>query len=43
LLDDYRWDNASSQLSVSISSFEDTGFVNFTVSVYHYLPKASAG
>lgn len=39
LLDDYRWDNADSMVSVSISSFEDQGIVSFEVWVTHFLPK----
>jgi hypothetical protein len=41
LLDDYRWDNESS-VSVNISSYEDTGIVNFTISIYHFLPKPTS-
>ena len=39
LLDDYRWDNGDTLVSVSISSFEDKGVVSFEVWVTHFLPK----
>lgn len=39
LLDDYRWDNSDSLVSVSLSSFEDAGTVSFEVWVTHFLPK----
>jgi len=41
LLDDYRWDNSDS-VSVNISSYEDKGIVNFTLSIYHFLPKPTS-
>ena len=41
LLDDYRWDNSDSMVSVDIGSFENKGVVSFTISVLHFLPKPS--
>jgi hypothetical protein len=38
-LDDYRWDNSDSLVSVNIGSNENKGVVSFNISVFHFLPK----
>jgi hypothetical protein len=44
--DDYRWDNTTTQVAVTISSLESTtlpdGLVQFSLGVIHFLPKPSA-
>ena len=40
LFDDYSWDDADAMSSVGIDSFEDRGVARFTITVYHFLPKA---
>jgi len=39
LLDDYRWDNSDSMVSVNLGSNEDKGVVSFNISIFHFLPK----
>lgn len=40
LLDDYRWDNSDSALSVTIGSDTyEKGIVSFSISIYHFLTK----
>jgi hypothetical protein len=38
-LDDYRWDNSDSMVSVNIGSNESKGVVSFNISIFHFLPK----
>jgi len=38
-LDDYRWDNSDSMVSVNIGSIETKGVVSFNISIFHFLPK----
>lgn len=38
-LDDYRWDNTDSMVSVSVGSNESKGVVSFSISIFHFLPK----
>ncbi len=40
-LDDYRWDNTDSMVSVSVGSNESKGVVSFNISIFHFLPKPS--
>jgi hypothetical protein len=39
LLDDYRWDNSDTMVSVNIGSNENKGVVSFNISIFHFLPK----
>lgn len=41
LLDDYRWDNTDSMVSVNLGSNENKGVVSFNISIFHFLPKPS--
>jgi hypothetical protein len=39
LLDDYRWDNSDTAVSVNLGSNENKGVVSFNISIFHFLPK----
>lgn len=43
LLDDYQWDNRDSQQSIDVMSDESDGVVNFTIEIFHFLPKEPGG